>query len=323
MKLFESQDKNKKNNTKEIYLWMGALFLVCSYSYINDNFLFSLIFLTLSIIFNSIKICINYVYSLQKANNYLKEDLSQSKKTIAYQKELLQKSIQYTTMGKLSSGFAHQINTPLAAIQLRVDMLNHYIDENNVSGATLKKTSDSITESINRIVSLVSGVRSFVNQPVTTNENYSLNQCLDNALALCHEKIKKSGIDIRYESKQNELSIYGNSHDMTQALFHVIFNSVEAVENIEEKWISINIEDCKENIKVIITDSGKGLDSKVVKNWMNVFVTTKPNHLGIGLSQVKELLNKHKGSIKLDTQAENTKFVITLPKIAYEEVQSA
>lgn len=324
MKIFNFSKIFFTKNNKDLYIWLSSFLVVGIYSYFVDDFIYSAIFTCLAILLMSTKLFVNHYINLKKENSFFKEELTASKKTIEYQKSLLQKSINYTTIGKLSSGFAHQINTPLAAIQLRTDQMVYCSDLDNMSPESLKKAAESITESINRITFLVNGVRSFVNSPSVKSEDYVLSDCIDSALALCHENIKKMGIDIQYSPQNCKVPLYGNSYELTQILFHLLLNSVEAIDSsCEQKWININLEDHHEKLLISITDSGKGIDKNIDKKFMKAFVSSKADHLGIGLVQVEKLLAKHKGSIKLDKQSENTKFVVTLPKIICKEVQSA
>jgi signal transduction histidine kinase len=68
-------------------------------------------------------------------------------------------------------------------------------------------------------------------------------------------------------------------------------------------------------IKAIVSDTGKGIPPHMIDRIFDPFFTTKPKGIGLGLSIAYQIINKHGGTIKVESQWEKgTSFIITLPE---------
>jgi len=69
-------------------------------------------------------------------------------------------------------------------------------------------------------------------------------------------------------------------------------------------------------IKAVISDTGRGIPPHLVHRIFDPFFTTKPKGIGLGLSIAYQIINKHGGTISVDSQWEKgTSFIIHLPEI--------
>jgi two-component system sensor histidine kinase TtrS len=67
-------------------------------------------------------------------------------------------------------------------------------------------------------------------------------------------------------------------------------------------------------VKVVLRDSGPGLDASIADQLFNPFVTTKSNGMGLGLSISQGIIETHKGRIFVETDnLKGTTFVFQLP----------
>jgi signal transduction histidine kinase len=81
-------------------------------------------------------------------------------------------------------------------------------------------------------------------------------------------------------------------------------------------FISNASEGGKQNfVKVIISDKGRGIPPHIVHKIFDPFFTTKPKGIGLGLSITYQIIKKHGGTIKVESQWEKgTSFIINLPE---------
>ena len=87
---------------------------------------------------------------------------------------------------------------------------------------------------------------------------------------------------------------------ITQAFNNIIKNSVEAVSNIPNPSVSINLSEKNNLIKLIVTDNGVGIDEKKISKLFEPYFTTKDKGTGLGLSIVKKIIEDHGGYIKIE-----------------------
>ena len=70
-------------------------------------------------------------------------------------------------------------------------------------------------------------------------------------------------------------------------------------------------------IKVVISDTGKGIPTNIIHRIFDPFFTTKSKGIGLGLSITYQIIKKHGGTIKVESKLEKgTSFIINLPVIS-------
>jgi hypothetical protein len=100
-------------------------------------------------------------------------------------------------------------------------------------------------------------------------------------------------------------------------LSNLINNSIDALEGKHGK-IVIGLESTKNTIQITIKDNGKGM-SEIVKNKIlnNIAVTEgKTNGHGIGMTQVRETINRNEGKLSIDSElGKGTIITLDFPRI--------
>jgi signal transduction histidine kinase len=84
----------------------------------------------------------------------------------------------------------------------------------------------------------------------------------------------------------------------------------------EKPWIRISFSEDQNQIQILVTDSGTGIQPALRDKLFQPFFTTKEigRGTGLGLSVAKGLVETHSGSLHIDPDCPNTRFVIALPK---------
>ncbi|MEO0254496.1 MAG: ATP-binding protein [candidate division WOR-3 bacterium] len=112
---------------------------------------------------------------------------------------------------------------------------------------------------------------------------------------------------IKVEKEIEDFKITGNRLLLKKAIINIIKNSIEAIEN--EGIIKIKV---KKN-RIIIEDTGEGMDKEVLKRATEPFFTTKSRGLGLGLSFVKKITELHKYKLKIESEkGKGTKVIIEI-----------
>ncbi|MES2503429.1 MAG: AAA family ATPase [Myxococcota bacterium] len=254
------------------------------------------------------------------------KDLRESRMSAAI-KERLERELQdiqvgmvaqsrLAALGEMAGGVAHEINTPLASIELIVGRLSKLAEQEPVDAAQLASLSALVGKTVNRIASIVRGLRTFsrdgAQDPfLPTN----VKQIVDDTLALCSEKFKNAGIDIGVLVDE-QLSIDCRATQISQVLLNLMNNACDAMENNEQKWIRIEASSQDTMVEITVTDSGVWASEEAKKMIFQPFFTTKEVNkgTGLGLSVSQGIIASHGGVLELDMKTVNTQFVIKLPK---------
>jgi PAS domain S-box-containing protein len=246
------------------------------------------------------------------------------------------------SLGQLVSGVAHEINNPNTFIRGNVSIIQeamqdilpildrHYRDDSNLQIARLKyeifKNNilvllADMAQGTDRIKTIVDGLRKFAKRDDgVLIDDVNLNEVIQSCLRLVANQIgRKAKVVLRLDEQLPKIK--GNSQRLEQVIVNILINASQA---IEKKMGSIAISTTaleKENL-LKISDDGKGIDEKTLKQIFDPFFTTKRNQggTGLGLSIAYGIIKEHKGRIEVESKSgAGTTFSIYIPVSNKEE----
>lgn len=270
---------------------------------------------------------------LTNANNNLEakvasrtEELERAMAALAEKQQMLAHSSKMSALGEMAGGVAHEINTPLAVIGLRADQLEECIADGSASKEFTLESLQMIKKTITRIAKIVSGLRTFARDgsalPV---ELVEIGKIVDDTLALCQERFKSHGVSVEVEkSSALHQSLRCREVEISQVLLNLLNNSFDAIEKNQKKWIKITAQEDASAVAIAVTDSGTGIPEEIRAKIAQPFFTTKEvgKGTGLGLSISRGIIESHGGTLSLDENHPNTRFILTLP-LAQNEKKAA
>jgi C4-dicarboxylate-specific signal transduction histidine kinase len=224
-------------------------------------------------------------------------------------REITAHQSKFSALGVMSSGIAHEINNPLTVIKAKVHQIKKNI--NNSSPDKTLLDLDIISKTTDRIHKIVNGLRSFARDSSEDPfERLTSKQVIQASLDLCHERFHQFGVQV-IVNHNVDFVINGRETQLVQVLVNLLSNAFDAITNLNEKWIQVDVND----YTISITDSGSGIPKAIAEKLMQPFFTTKEvgKGVGLGLSISKGIIADHGGKLFLDTSAPNTRFVIEFP----------
>ena len=103
---------------------------------------------------------------------------------------------------------------------------------------------------------------------------------------------------------------------LSRSILNVLKNAQEAVPNGGDIAVNISCDDTL--VTITIQDNGPGMTEQVMEKIFDPFFTTKDHGTGLGLSYTHMIIEKHGGTIRVDSQqGHGTKFIISLPAGKY------
>ncbi|OGP66918.1 MAG: hypothetical protein A2W27_08810 [Deltaproteobacteria bacterium RBG_16_44_11] len=222
----------------------------------------------------------------------------------------LYESEKLAALGQLSAGIAHEVRNPLSSIKMSLQILEKRI---NPAGNDLKRFKIAEKE-VEHLETLVNNVLVFAKPIDPKKTSADLAKVLDHAIAMAEKGIADKKIVLQTE--------YGIVHSITidaammgDAFLNIIRNAIEAVEEQGNILVSLNYsDDTQQSIIVQITDNGCGIDDVDMPHIFNPFFTLKKYGTGLGLSQVKKIIDLHQGTIDvISKKNEGTTVRIILP----------
>lgn len=235
-----------------------------------------------------------------------------------YQEECLNQVYNYhklSLIGQLSSSIIHELNNPLAIIQLNLDDVIEYLKEKQLLDDFLAQKFNKQEENINKITHQIRSLRAYVkqnNEIVTVN----LHQLITSTLLLIEPIFKKENIVIESSFYTDLKSIQLNLSDFQELFLSILMLFKKA--SISEEKQTIKIKTCCEENKLNITFSGINLstdrDISVNKDSTDYSYKKVFKDYFTEISIIKKLTTALNGILILkEDYYKNTILTITLP----------
>lgn len=248
-------------------------------------------------------------------------ELKNAQKTIKEHQSIIIAEARMAEVGAISGGLAHEINNPLGIIQLEAGLLKMHADEAGFDIASVKKSAERIENTAHRIAKVIKGLRTFAgDSDSTTFRKVTLYSIFEISLGLCQQKFKSLGVSLEVEEISPAIEIDCLPVEISQVIYNILSNALDAALKVESKWVKIGILDSLNEVEISFLDSGQGISSETRDKIFLPFFTTKEigKGMGLGLSISKGIVEKHRGTLKLDTTSPQTRFVLRLPKERWE-----
>ena len=242
------------------------------------------------------------------------------------QKQLLQ-SRKMEAIGTMYAGVAHNFNNILGIIMLTA---NAVIDNMSKNDENLDYM-DLIIKSAKRAADIVEKILVFSRKNMIKEESVKIEPILKDTIELL-KNISPGNIEIKENIADVSDFIPVSEHEIKQIILNLYNNSVHAIRNkkgvIEISLSKINLtrEDIRiykelipgPYIKLIVNDTGSGIEKKFFNRIFDPFFTTKnmSENTGLGLSVVYGIVKRYKGEIKVKSTVEKgTVFEVLFPVV--------
>ena len=243
--------------------------------------------------------------------------LLRSHSNAVVQLELLTRSEKMATLGEMSLAIAHEINNPLAILQLVAGGVKDMAEADCLERGVLIQSCDQIEKSILRISKIIRALRSFSRG--SEKDPYCatpLKTIVEDVLELSRRKFNEHGIEFRFSEIDQDLQLECRASEISQVLLNLFSNAADAVASLGEKWIELEASSLGDRIRIAVTDSGTGIPTEFQNRLFKASFTTKEVNLGsgLGLGICRRIVEGHQGTISLDAACPHTRFVLDLPK---------
>jgi signal transduction histidine kinase len=149
----------------------------------------------------------------------------------------------------------------------------------------------------------------FAKLPEPNFERLELNGFLDQATTLFDEDQTK----IHFQPNNTLLWVSADKDMLNQVLHNLLLNAKQATDNTAEAQISVKASVEEDGVEIAIEDNGIGIDAEQQERIFTPYFTTKSSGSGIGLSVVRQIIEKHNGSIRFESRpGKGTTFYIRL-----------
>jgi signal transduction histidine kinase len=223
--------------------------------------------------------------------------------------ELLQ-SEKLAGIGSFAAGIAHDINNPL---QLILGLAENLAEERDLSA--VHEQALDIIEAVKRTSAICRDLTRY-SRLASPHEDMlvPVNEKLDEALKIARYASSFHDIEMIKQYRPGA-AVKGNPDELLHVLVNLITNAVHAMErNGGTLTIETALHD--QQVAIRISDTGCGIAPDQMHEIFEPFFTTKApgKGTGLGLYNVKTIINKMHGTIAVDSQIDKgTTFILTFP----------
>jgi two-component system sensor histidine kinase HydH len=224
-------------------------------------------------------------------------------------------------LGEMAAGMAHEINNPIAVIQLTSEQMQEVLSDEVPDISMVREMSQNIHSMGARIGTIVKSLKNFArNGEHDPMVSVPVSKIIDETLVLCKEKFRSRGVELKYEEFPDEILIECRPVQISQIVLNLLHNALDATEELSEKWVSIQYLNKASQLEIYITDSGNGIPEAIRDKILQPFFTTKDvgKGTGLGLSISKGIMEAHSGELTINAKCKNTQFVLTFKRGIHE-----
>jgi two-component system NtrC family sensor kinase len=238
--------------------------------------------------------------------------------------ERLVQTEKLSSLGRLAASVAHEINNPLSGILTFAKLLIRSLQEGTPDAAERARQIQNlklVEQETRRCTAIVRGLLDFARERPLDLANIDVNAAVDEALVLVRNQVSLQNITLEY-TKGTLPPIEADLGQIRQALLNIIINACDAMPNGGTLRITTGTVDGAVDVR--IADTGIGISPEHLKKVFDPFFTTKEKGTGLGLSVVYGIIERHGGSLRIDSAVgAGTTVTITLPAAAPAQLAEA
>lgn len=219
----------------------------------------------------------------------------------------LNQSQKLECIGNLASGVAHDFNNILTIIKSYSELLSLKISDKELNGFVQK-----INSAADKAAALTKQLLAFSRKQVIITEPLNLNELVRNIEEIMQRLIGEQ-YDLITDLQADPAIVKADAHQIEQVIMNLCINARDAMPNGGQLFI--RTKNTKDQVTLIVEDSGEGMTPEVISHIFEPFFTTKPKDkgTGLGLSVLFGIVKQHHGEIFVESSpGKGSSFFINL-----------
>ncbi|MFZ4118981.1 MAG: sensor histidine kinase [Polynucleobacter sp.] len=206
-------------------------------------------------------------------------------------------SNRFIGISALASSLAHQLSQPLTTIAIRAETARRDLSPSNENARAITSLVEICMQS-NQLSSLVQNLRQLFGSKIEKFESINLQKVCNEVLEITKPTLQSKRITLLKQYESNPV-VYGDGVQLQQVLINLFNNAIDSINesNLNVREILITITNNETYASLSVVDSGLGIDPAVFKSLFDLYKTTKPSGLGVGLWLSKTIIERHQGKI--------------------------
>ncbi|WP_434724737.1 sensor histidine kinase [Mesorhizobium sp. RIZ17] len=210
-------------------------------------------------------------------------------------------------LGRVTAGVAHEIRNPIGAMRLKAENALAADTDPSRKESALRMILTQIGRLDTLLRNLLNSVQSSPPKPRPVSD---IGDFLRERAEFFREQAAAQAIDIIVDTDMREAGCF-DEEQVAQALGNLILNAIENTP--AEGTVRLAAERHESSLVLSVADTGRGVPQALRANLFEPFATGRAEGTGLGLAIVREIIEAHKGTVRVMHRNDGTTFVVELP----------
>jgi two-component system NtrC family sensor kinase len=317
MSLAEVDRLTADNQTKVIFFTLGAMVIISVFLWYFFKRLITRPVQRIVAATNAVAAG-NLSYKLQVKRNdelgHLGNSFNEMTRNLAEAQTQLYHSDKLASIGRLAAGVAHEINNPLTGVLT----YSSFLLKRSKDDSEIKSDLEIIVRETKRCRDIVKDLLDFARPISAYKKSVNINDVIDRALNIVASQLNLRDIVVHKQYLESLPDVSIDDGQLQQVFINLLVNAADAIGNKGGKILlatrTVQFQG-KEHVQVEVTDTGCGIAKENLSKIFEPFYSTKDQKgIGLGLSVVWGIIDKHQGTIAVDSELnKGATFTIRLP----------
>jgi len=220
-----------------------------------------------------------------------------------------------TTAGALGTAIVHQISQPLATVAAYMHACSRMPLDGTEDRIVVAQTMRKAEAEVLRAGAVIDRLRGVLSNGTVQATPLDLTATAADVVAALGDEALKNGVDVGVEGRI-AADVIADQIQIEQVLVNLVRNAIDAAASAAGpvRQVRVRLRALETVAEVSIEDSGPGVAPIIAERMFEVFETTKPQGMGLGLCLSRELAQRHGGRLWWDRGfTPGTRFVLHLP----------
>lgn len=209
-------------------------------------------------------------------------------------------------VGQMAAGITHEIRNPMSVVRGFLQLMREK------SPVSLDNYYRIVLDELDRANGIINDFLSLAQNRPVHKENTSLEEIIQELAPLiwADANLRGQSVEVRQAEQLPKLEL--NPKEIKQLILNLCRNAMEAMESNGQLTLETRL--VPEGVELLVMDTGPGIPDEVQKALFEPFFTTKAKGTGMGLSLCKSIVDRHNGTVRVDSEiGVGTTFSVIFP----------